>query len=772
MKLLRSYPLLVFLLVLLSITGVCLSQGNLGLLLFASVLAVMSWYVTEGPRGRTLPGWLSNLAVLGVLGYLFIDWMNHPDALLDVLGRFTVWLTVVKLFERDTPRDHAQLLMLSVLLILTGSLQSNDLIFGLILLLYIVLGLYVLLLHQLYHAYEDVAGRDQVSAPTGSGRRGGRTRLRPVTGPGITAQFRRLTVIAGLIGLSISAGVFVFFPRGIGQDAFVSFPQIPSDRRSGFTDQVDLLGTSRINLSQRPVMRVAVTDRQGRTTRLTEPLYLRGAVLNAYDGRGRWRPRFTEEAPGVKLALDEDAARNLTPDTDWNDLISPDAPVLTLDVRLIRPSDRLFAPLTPVRIETPAPNEVAFQPDTHILRFEGRPSRYRYEVTVLPEAPPVVMRALLPPGFREPPVSSATANERIHVLALRILDEMGLPTEPPRRLRFRRADRYDWNQVVADAFVRFLTSDAFTYTLDLSDVRLPQRNGRDIDPVEHFLLTSQRGHCEYFAAAMVALCHNVGVDARMVAGYATTNYDEERSSYVVLEANAHAWVEVRTGPRTWTRYDPTPASVIDDAVLPTNNPGNPIGEIYRWADTSWNTSIAEFDRQAQFHLANSFEEAWGTRLRVAAGAVREWMADVNRFFRLGPAGYIWLGIVGLAITIALVAVVRLTQRALRLRETLRIRSLPRAEQRRMRRQLGFYLDMLDLLRRARIRKPQWQPPFAFAEELTNRDPRTGAIVQRIIELYYAGRYRHTPLSRAEREEAVRGVEALADHLGLRYRRHG
>ena len=57
MRLLRSFPFLAFLLVLMSIVGLCVSTGSAGLLLVAGVLSALSWYVTEGPRSRSLPNW-------------------------------------------------------------------------------------------------------------------------------------------------------------------------------------------------------------------------------------------------------------------------------------------------------------------------------------------------------------------------------------------------------------------------------------------------------------------------------------------------------------------------------------------------------------------------------------------------------------------------------------------------------------------------------------------------------------------------------------------
>ena len=92
----------------------------------------------------------------------------------------------------------------------------------------------------------------------------------------------------------------------------------------------------------------------------------------------------------------------------------------------------------------------------------------------------------------------------------------------------------------------------YTYTL----VEQPIPEGRD--PIEHFLTQTKEGHCEYFAAAMVALCRSVGINARMIAGYLAAEFSPATGRYVVRESNAHAWVEAEAGRGRWRRYDPTP----------------------------------------------------------------------------------------------------------------------------------------------------------------------------------------------------------------------
>ena len=66
MRLLRSFPVLAFAVVLLGIVGVSVATRSLRLLLVGGVLAALSWYVTEGPRGRSLPNWTANILIVAV----------------------------------------------------------------------------------------------------------------------------------------------------------------------------------------------------------------------------------------------------------------------------------------------------------------------------------------------------------------------------------------------------------------------------------------------------------------------------------------------------------------------------------------------------------------------------------------------------------------------------------------------------------------------------------------------------------------------------------
>lgn len=77
---------------------------------------------------------------------------------------------------------------------------------------------------------------------------------------------------------------------------------------------------------------------------------------------------------------------------------------------------------------------------------------------------------------------------------------------------------------------------------------------------DDFLLRERRGHCEYFAAGMVALMTALNVPARIAGGYYGGRLNPLTGYFVVRNEDAHAWVEVWTG-RRWDTYDPTPPSM-------------------------------------------------------------------------------------------------------------------------------------------------------------------------------------------------------------------
>jgi transglutaminase-like putative cysteine protease len=119
-------------------------------------------------------------------------------------------------------------------------------------------------------------------------------------------------------------------------------------------------------------------------------------------------------------------------------------------------------------------------------------------------------------------------------------------------------------QVVSDLGLTNLTTDEklqkvgrffrenFTYTVWLKSSPAGFDNG---SALKRFLLTTRRGHCEYFATATVLLLREAGIPARYAVGFAMP--PPTAGKYLVRERDAHAWCLVwKDG--AWHDFDTTP----------------------------------------------------------------------------------------------------------------------------------------------------------------------------------------------------------------------
>jgi hypothetical protein len=136
--------------------------------------------------------------------------------------------------------------------------------------------------------------------------------------------------------------------------------------------------------------------------------------------------------------------------------------------------------------------------------------------------------------------------------------------ELARNITQGKADNFD----AAVALEQHLRSQ-YEYTLDTV---LTQQNNT---PVEHFLFDTRRGHCEYFASALVMLLRSVDIPARLVTGFSTGSYNPVTGYYEIRALNGHAWVEVWIEQQGWVWLEPTPGFTVPTA---TDKPLESTGE--------------------------------------------------------------------------------------------------------------------------------------------------------------------------------------------------
>jgi transglutaminase-like putative cysteine protease len=125
---------------------------------------------------------------------------------------------------------------------------------------------------------------------------------------------------------------------------------------------------------------------------------------------------------------------------------------------------------------------------------------------------------------------------------------------------------------------RLHSSSEFAYEIDT-----PLRSGSR--SILEFLTVTRVGFCQQFSTAMAAMLRSIGIQSRVVVGYAT-GVPTAEGRYSVTTDRAHAWVEVYFPGWGWMPFEPTPGrtnavsyvSVPDDACPGPNCPEGPTGE--------------------------------------------------------------------------------------------------------------------------------------------------------------------------------------------------
>lgn len=89
------------------------------------------------------------------------------------------------------------------------------------------------------------------------------------------------------------------------------------------------------------------------------------------------------------------------------------------------------------------------------------------------------------------------------------------------------------------------------------------------NPLEDFLFQNRRGNCEFFASSLAVMLRMAKIPARLVGGYRGGYHNRAAGYYMVLQNNAHVWVEAYLPEKQgWLRIDPTLYSRADASVSP------------------------------------------------------------------------------------------------------------------------------------------------------------------------------------------------------------
>lgn len=742
-----------------------MGQRTVELPLFVLVAGVAAFILTDLLGWIRLNSVVTNLLAGGVFLVLLLWNIVQLRGTAQMVGiaNILVYMQIVCLFQEKDDRTCWALALLGLLQVVVAAALNQSVVFGVLLIAYLALAPATL---GLLCAFRQLSGRPELPAsdtPLSQRDSGGFRavcRVNEATERQIVRLVRRHVRWVLATTLVVTVALFFLMPRPRSQ-AFSGLVRMPV-RSVGFTDRVRLGELGRVIENPQEVLRIRLTDAvSDERYPVLGPIYLRGAILTDYS-RGQWSHPGSW-APATMWPLPA------LPVSERKGLVRQDIVIEPLD----RPE--LFC-VWPILAEYTNPGVLLdVRKMTLVRSTELVQTRFRYQ--------------LLTPAFHEGQQwqASPTFTPSEFDPQLRRLPDRdgpnGIPTlyaladEWVREFHLNPDDPY----TIARIFERQLRdSGRFSYTL--------QGQPRDprIDPIEDFLTRNPRGHCEYFATALVLLLRSVGVPARLVIGYKTEEWNPIGGFFQVRQLHAHAWVEVYLrmdqlpeelrleGPiwdravGVWLRLDPTPPP---ENSLPFRIYWA-MWRVFDWMDFLWRHYVVELDRSRQqeaiyrpistlvsaiwAELQSSVEEA-GNRAAAIARQVAQRVAS--------PFGRAIAVVLGLGFVAVLVVALRHQGREFirSLLSLLRIAQKERAPQDHI---VAFYRQLERLLARWGLQRPASQTPRELARRARSLladcgvNSELGHIPERIVDAFYQVRFGKTHLS----EETDRDMHAQLDLL--------
>jgi transglutaminase-like putative cysteine protease len=602
----------------LALAGVCLAIAEilylpellLGLLPYLGLVA-LSW--RRGGQG-TLPVWAANLLGLAIaagaglwvqvrLGNRADTWVRDvplPAIVIPYLGPVLMALLLVRLFRPRTPSDFWVLQGLGLLQVALGCVLASSSLFAISLFAYLVAAICALAAHE----RQSLAIRNEGAT---DGRKAGRERRWLAFG-------LRWAPVVALLALPL----FLLTPRleESDWDPLSRFGMKPNreSARMGFSEEINLKRTGRLEPDDSPAFTVRVTDVSGKPIRgLRSDTRWRGMVLDRYED-GIWRSESEMAWPRL--------ARKAPPEA-----IEPKPGDLILKFRVPRRVGGLFLadPLLlgsrqgelPV-VEDPfsGPRKVLFfeAGGTAVSLGDLAHGEYRYAQAMARNQDrdryPVVrvnetyLRKLI--LYRAPGVAPWSLERARRLAATSLNSPPGLrevlqrPPEPGSYL-----PPVYW-EPLARMFTDYLArSGEFTYSLE------SRHESVTLEPVLDFLTNVKQGHCEQYAAALALLLRTRGIPARIVKGYRGAEFEGD-GVYEVRNRDAHAWVEALAVSKEGTGYD---WIVLDPTPVAEAPPPSTLGLWQQSGQALWRGLILGYTADEQGSL---WEQLTSDRLMVLA----------------------------------------------------------------------------------------------------------------------------------------------------------
>ena len=595
-----------------------------------------------------IPSLFWKLSPFVLLVLIISDFVFAGGDILPPLFRMVLLLTLYRALQVRTPREDLQLLLLALfLLILTGVL-SQEITFGLQMLLFAPLAMGQLFAVNLS---ADPDGGKPAPERLSVFQRFSWSRLFRHA----WQRFDRRTLAAGCLLFLLTTGMalllFILLPR-FDLGAALPFPRLQTGQSlSGFTDSVNYGDVVSILDDDSIAMRVDV-EAENPPARP----YWRMAALDAYHAGGFM--------VSPKVVRDRRRLQNYR---------------FTFD---LPPGQRVPQPsVWTLYLEGGVSSYLPAGDSFSSLRFRNRTALEIHDLTrvyktVQTNANTLSLRyenmgfaGILPPGDEDWKLAGME----------RLLTDTSTPdylqdvAYPQTLLTFPEGEenvRIMRKVLRATGFERGMPVEEFTrrvsaylatgHAYGLESV-IPEGGA---DRLLRWVDSSAPGHCELFAGAMVLIARYAGYPARLVTGFAGGDWNGFENYYMVRNRHAHAWCEVFDPESGWLRVDPTPGGGTDAGSVEAALSGGGLFADRTWQAyldslrILWFRRVIQFDSDDQAVMAEAVKGAGLRGWDWVRERVREWRerfrSDMEAFSSRGE----WSGLFrDVAIPLGLVALV-------------------------------------------------------------------------------------------------------------------
>lgn len=741
---------MLYTLLLLGFTGYAVAAETPGLWVLAIGGTLLNIYLVRKGAFKPLPRFVANLVTLLFAAWMVMRVRAMPGPAIFAIGEFLTFLQLVKLYEQRGNRDIAQLLVLSLLLMIAAAISTASLAFGVLFIGYLFLSLYCCLLFHLK------AESDHARTVTGLDD----SKLNPMTllqdQRFLPRSMRRLAGVVSGVSIAAAVAVFLLFPRGSGAGLIGNLAFNKGQAMTGFNDTVDFQDVARITQNDAQVAWVTIRKNRQPWGGPGEVIYLRGSAPDTYvsdpNDRERWKWFRQVSTPTIDLPNQ--------PDSEGDQYEQ--------DIRLLPTGSRtLFAlpGLMSLKANRDDLRKATRGIDDVLSTFEEGSSERVYSV-VSNNSDAIAYRE----GERRVRTSPDLPAPRVYPVPPEIR-EFSLRDEVAGsdangnlvKQRLNKPGVQAIDETIARNFETYLRTN-FQYTLDLTDARLV----KDKDPLVQFVNDFKRGHCEYFAGAMALMCQSVGIKARVVVGFKCDEYNPLGQYYIVRQSHAHAWVEALT-ERGWTRFDPTSSNEAVAAAKKSQSLWQRLKGALNFLEYKWGNSVVNYDAESQSNVISKAENGLTSTAITTTGwmsdfrdRIQQWLNE-SRILNLESFYSVLVVLIGGVIVLLSLVVVAIIVNRMRLYRRARrigLDTLSNNEQRRLARQLAFYDQLLKILERKNIVRAKHLTPREFGQSVGFLPAEAFDIVQRLTRIFYRIRYGEAELQAAQHKRLQRSVDRI------------